>query len=58
MILVGTAQDQAVVDAVKRDASEVVDLCAQTSLGQLATVFKKASAVVGNDTGPMISLLH
>ena len=53
VILVGTAKDQAVVDAVKRDASEVVDLCAQTSLGQLAMVFQRASAVVGNDTGPM-----
>lgn len=53
VILVGTVQDQAVIDAVKQDAGEVVDLCARTSLGQLAMVFQRASAVVGNDTGPM-----
>ena len=53
VVLVGTFQDQAVIDAVKGGASEVVDFCAQTTLGQLAMVFRSASAVVGNDTGPM-----
>ena len=53
VILVGTVQDQAVIDEVKGGASEVVDLCAQTTLGQLAMVFKQSSAVIGNDTGPM-----
>ena len=53
VILVGTIQDQPVINEVKRQASEVIDLCAKTSLGELAMVFQRASAVVGNDTGPM-----
>jgi ADP-heptose:LPS heptosyltransferase len=53
VVVVGTASDKPIIDAFKKKAPFVVDLCGRTSLGQLTSILQKSTFVVGNDTGPM-----
>ncbi|MEL0134428.1 MAG: glycosyltransferase family 9 protein [Rhodobiaceae bacterium] len=53
VVIVGTAADRVVADAVLRDAPACTDLVDQTGIDALAALFGRAHAVVGNDTGPV-----
>ena len=50
-VVVGTQGDRDAVDAVRRAAPGVVDLCGRTSLFDLAEVARRAALAIGNDTG-------
>ena len=52
VVIVGTAADRAVADAVMKGSPGSVDLVGRTGIGELAALFRHAGAVVGNDTGP------
>ncbi len=52
-LLCGTAEDKAANAAIKAACSGVVDLTAQTSLSQLASLMRGAQFILGNDTGPV-----
>lgn len=52
-ILCGTTEDKAANAAIKAACSGVVDLTAQTSLSQLASLMLGARFILGNDTGPV-----
>ena len=52
VVIVGTAADRAVADAVMKKSTGSVDLVGRTGIGELAALFRHAGAVVGNDTGP------
>lgn len=51
-LAVGTKADADSIAALRTLAPEVLDLSAQTTLAQLATLARGAECVVGNDTGP------
>lgn len=51
-VAIGTRHDAPALQAIKALAPEMVDLCGQTSLGQVAALARRAFCVVGNDTGP------
>ena len=53
VVIVGTAADREVADAVLKDAPDCLDLVGQTSLDALVNLFSSAHAVIGNDTGPV-----
>jgi len=59
-IAIGTAADAEAIGVIKTLAPEIVDLCAQTSLFELAGILRRAALVIGNDTGPlhMAAALH
>ena len=50
--IVGTEADSKVAGAVMNAASGCVDFVGRIGLGDLAALFRHASAVVGNYTGP------
>jgi ADP-heptose:LPS heptosyltransferase len=52
-IAVGTGADAAAVAEIKSFAPDIIDLCGKTSLFELAGILRRASAVIGNDTGPV-----
>jgi len=52
-ILCGTTEDKAANAAIKAACAGVVDLTAQTSLSQLASLMLGARFILGNDTGPV-----
>lgn len=52
-VAVGTRADRDAVDAVKKAAPDLIDLCGKTSLFELAGVLRRAAGVIGNDTGPL-----
>jgi ADP-heptose:LPS heptosyltransferase len=52
-VIVGTASDRDAIDAIKKDAPNVIDLAGQTDLFELAAVARRAALAIGNDTGPM-----
>jgi ADP-heptose:LPS heptosyltransferase len=52
-VAIGTAADAEAVAVVKSFAPEIIDLCAQTSLFELAGILRRAAIVIGNDTGPL-----
>ncbi len=53
VFVVGTAEDRYAIDCVLGDAPNVIDLCGKTCLSGLARLFRGASYVIGNDTGPV-----
>lgn len=54
LVVVGTAGDRGAASALVRiDASRIIDLCGQTSVGQLAALLRKCALTVGNDGGSM-----
>jgi len=50
--LAGTSADRPTIEALRAAFSDAIDLSGRTSLFQLASLFRAAAAVVGNDTGP------
>jgi len=51
--LVGGPGDRAAVDAVRGGLPTALDLCARTTVGELAAILEGADLVITNDTGPM-----
>ena len=51
-VAIGTRHDAPAIEAIKALAPELINLCGQTSLGQVAALARRAFCVVGNDTGP------
>jgi ADP-heptose:LPS heptosyltransferase len=50
-VLIGTAKEKCQIDAVHAACSEAVNLCDQTSFGDLAELARGAEGAIGNDTG-------
>lgn len=58
VLLIGSGQSDAITNRAIRaglhcDEQQVIDLCDQVSLSELAELFRRVRAVVGNDSGPM-----
>ncbi|HEU0118331.1 MAG TPA: glycosyltransferase family 9 protein [Alphaproteobacteria bacterium] len=51
-VAVGTAADAPMIAAIRAVAPDVIDFSSRTNLPQLAGIFRRAVAIVGNDTGP------
>lgn len=51
--LVGTEEDRKAIDSVLAYAPRATDLCGKTDLTGLTQLMKRASYVIGNDTGPI-----
>ena len=52
-VLIGTKADKDATDIIASACSDALDLTAQTSLNQIATLARSAAGAIGNDTGPM-----
>lgn len=52
VVVVGTKADAGSIAAIKEKAPFIIDVAGRTSFAQLATLYRSASCVVGNDTGP------
>lgn len=52
-VVVGTTADAAAVAEIKRLSPDIMDVCGQTTLFELAGLFRRAEKVIGNDTGPL-----
>ena len=52
-VLIGTEAERDVTSEIARLCEEAVDLTGRTSLAELASLCRRASVVIGNDTGPM-----
>ena len=52
-VVVGTKADAEAVAVMRAIVPEVIDLCGQTSLFELAGILRRAAIVIGNDTGPV-----
>lgn len=52
-VIIGTDADRGPIDAIRRDAPNVFDLSGETDLFEAAALTRRASIVIGNDTGPM-----
>lgn len=52
-VTIGTKSDESATKIIKDSCPQTLDLTAQTSLAQIATLARQASGAIGNDTGPM-----
>ena len=52
-ILIGTLAEKDVIEAIKKDCPDVIDLSGQTKLEDLPVLARGAQFAIGNDTGPM-----
>ncbi len=52
-VLIGTEAEGAALDAIAAKVPEALNLRGKTSIAQLATLARRATLAVGNDTGPM-----
>jgi ADP-heptose:LPS heptosyltransferase len=52
-VAIGTKTEADTIAAIRQDAPEVIDLCGQTNLYQIAALARHAACTIGNDTGPM-----
>lgn len=52
-VTIGTKSDESATKIIKDLCPQTLDLTAQTSLAQIATLARQASGAIGNDTGPM-----
>ncbi len=53
LVLAGDKADQSVCSYIHNSCAGVIDLCAKTTLGQLAALLKKAKLLVTNDSAVM-----
>jgi len=53
VVVVGTADEQALADEIVKDIPSALNLAGKTSQLQLVGIAKAAKAAVGNDSGPM-----
>jgi ADP-heptose:LPS heptosyltransferase len=51
-VAIGTAAEADIASALTREVPNLVDLTGRTSLPQVAALTRKATYVIGNDTGP------
>ena len=52
-IAIGTKTEADTIAALRQHAPDVIDLCGQTNLYQIAALARRATFTIGNDTGPM-----
>jgi ADP-heptose:LPS heptosyltransferase len=52
-VVVGTQAEAAEAAVIGQVAPDAINLVGQTSLGQLASLARRAALAIGNDTGPM-----
>ena len=52
-VLIGTKIDAKACDEIARLVPEVLNLCGQTNLAELAAITSDAALVIGNDSGPI-----
>ncbi|TNE25463.1 MAG: glycosyltransferase family 9 protein [Alphaproteobacteria bacterium] len=52
-VILGGPAEQEIAAAVAEDESTALNLCGETSFGDIAALARKAVGAVGNDTGPM-----
>jgi ADP-heptose:LPS heptosyltransferase len=52
-VAIGTKTEADTIAALRKAAPDVIDLCGQTNLYQIAALARRTTCVVGNDTGPM-----
>ena len=52
-IAVGTATDKDAINAICKLDPSVIDMSGKTSLSRLAMLARRATCVIGNDTGPV-----
>lgn len=52
-VLIGTKSDKDATDIIAAACPDALNLTAQTSLNQIATLARSAAGAIGNDTGPM-----
>ncbi len=52
-VLIGTAADNAAIDAVLADSKTAMSLADHTELLDIPAIARRACAAIGNDTGPM-----
>ncbi|NDE89952.1 MAG: glycosyltransferase family 9 protein [Alphaproteobacteria bacterium] len=52
VVVVGTKADAQAIADIKANADFIIDVSGRTSFAQLATLYRGAACVVGNDTGP------
>jgi len=53
LVLAGDKADQSVCSYINNSCAGVIDLCAKTTLGQLAALLKKAGLLITNDSATM-----
>ncbi|MGB9154725.1 MAG: glycosyltransferase family 9 protein [Alphaproteobacteria bacterium] len=52
-VIVGTNADADAIAVIKNEAPDFIDLSGQTNLFELAGILRRATGVIGNDTGPL-----
>lgn len=52
-VIVGTAQEAELGEQIQEKCPEAINLCGKTAILDLAVLAHKASAAIGNDSGPM-----
>ncbi len=52
-LLIGAAAERDVLAEIGTQCPEALNLCGRTDFGQIAALARRATAAVGNDTGPM-----
>ena len=52
-VVVGSAPESELADAIKKEAPDTVSLTGETSFADLIVLARDAALAVGNDTGPM-----
>jgi ADP-heptose:LPS heptosyltransferase len=52
-VLLGAQADHVICEKIHRDAQESLNLCGQTTFGDLADLARSAAGALGNDTGPL-----
>lgn len=52
-VALGTQAERPILDALKANVPQLIDLGGKTSFGDIAALARGAVAAVGNDTGPM-----
>lgn len=52
-VLIGTGDEKPVIDSIRQDCPEALDLAGRTALLDIVVLAREAAGAVGNDTGPM-----
>lgn len=52
-VLIGTNDEKSVIDTIRQQVPDALDLCGQTGLYDIPALARRAVAAVGNDTGPV-----
>ena len=52
-VVIGSAAERAVINEIKANVAQLIDLSGRTSFGDIAALARNAVGAIGNDTGPM-----